>query len=514
MAQKVIIDLEAKTDAAVKEIADLKKEIQKLNQEVAEGNKDTKDGLKDVEKASEKTAGGVKKIGGALKAAGIGLAIAAFAKFTEVLNENQKVTDFFSTTFETLSLAFNDFFNFIDTNAGVIINYFKGIFQDPIGAIKDFGVAIKNNLIERFNSALDTLGFLASAVKKVFSGDFAGALDDAKNAGKELVDVVTGVDDSFDKTVEVTNKVVQATKSYVTETVRAAKANVELDKSAEIARVRQQGLIESYDRQAEKLRQVRDDEAKTIEERIKANEDLGKVLDEQEAAMLKQVELQIAAAQAQYDVNKNQENYIALLEAQNEKEAVLAQIEGFRSEQLTNINSLERERQDFIKDAADKEIELAEQVAEAKNQAITTGLQGAIALVGQNSKFGKGLAIAQAIRDTYAGATKALAQGGIFGGIAAAGIIAAGLANVRTITATSDPTPPSFATGSIGGGTGGIQAPSAPPAFNVVGTSGANQLAGAIASQQQQPVKAFVVSNDVTTAQELDRNIVSGATIG
>ena len=174
--------------------------------------------------------------------------------------------------------------------------------------------------------------------------------------------------------------------------------------------------------------------------------------------MLKQVELQIAAAQAQYDVNKNQENYIALLEAQNEKEAVLAQIEGFRSEQLTNINSLERERQDFIKDAADKEIELAEQVAEAKNQAITTGLQGAIALVGQNSKFGKGLAIAQAIRDTYAGATKALAQGGIFGGIAAAGIIAAGLANVRTITATSDPTPPSFAGASIGGGTGGVQA--------------------------------------------------------
>ena len=37
MAQKVVIDLEAKTDAAVKEIADLKKEIAKLNQEVAEG---------------------------------------------------------------------------------------------------------------------------------------------------------------------------------------------------------------------------------------------------------------------------------------------------------------------------------------------------------------------------------------------------------------------------------------------------------------------------------------------
>ena len=55
---------------------------------------------------------------------------------------------------------------------------------------------------------------------------------------------------------------------------------------------------------------------------------------------------------------------------------------------------------------------------------------------------------------------------------------------------------------------------STPPAFNVVGASGANQLATAIAGQQEQPVKAFVVSGDVSTAQELDRNIVQGAAIG
>ena len=74
---------------------------------------------------------------------------------------------------------------------------------------------------------------------------------------------------------------------------------------------------------------------------------------------------------------------------------------------------------------------------------------------------------------------------------------------------------------SLGGGGGGgatpaFQAPqtgSAPPAFNVVGASGANQLADAIAGQQGQPLKAFVVSGDVSTAQELDRNIVQGATI-
>lgn len=51
------------------------------------------------------------------------------------------------------------------------------------------------------------------------------------------------------------------------------------------------------------------------------------------------------------------------------------------------------------------------------------------------------------------------------------------------------------------------------PAFNVVGVSGTNQLANAIAGQQAKPQRAYVVANDVTTAQGLDRNIVEGASI-
>lgn len=586
MAKKIVVDLEAKTDKAVKEIADLKKEIQKLNKEVAEGNKDTKQGLQDVEKASDKTAGGVKKIGGALKALGIGLIVAAFAKFTEVLNQNQKVADFFSTTFEALSLAFNDFFNFIFDNVGGVVNAFKSIFNDPVESIKSFGKAIVNNIVERFKSAIDAIGFLGTAIKKVFEGDFAGAAESAKNAGKELFDVVTGVDDSFDKTVETVTKVAEATTNYVKETVNAAQANVELGKQAEIARVRQQGIIESFDLQAEKLRQVRDEERNTIEERIAANNRLKETLDEQEIAMLKQVDLQIAAAQAEFEKNENQENTIALLEAQQEKEAVLAQIAGFRSEQLANDLALNREKLELetsIKDAeaerqqaqrefdleqieseqmrliaqkealeaeklaeierleskrdlynqgtqayadaqnellayqqeaGNREIEIDRKLAKAKEQNITNALGSIANIVGQNSKFGKGIAIVQAIRDTFAGANKALASAPPpFNFIQAAAVVASGIANVKTITSTPEPSPPSFAKGGGGGGTA-IPTPSAPPAFNVVGASGVNQLATAIGQQQQQPVKAFVVSNDVSTAQELDRNIVQGAAIG
>ena len=64
------------------------------------------------------------------------------------------------------------------------------------------------------------------------------------------------------------------------------------------------------------------------------------------------------------------------------------------------------------------------------------------------------------------------------------------------------------------GGAGGVAAAPAAPAFNVVGASPTNQLAQTIGNQQQQPIKAYVVSNDVTTAQSLDRNIISSASIG
>jgi hypothetical protein len=584
MAKKYTIELEAKADKAINGIEELKKEIQALNKQVVQSNKKTEDGLKDVEDASKATAKGLRGIGTAIKAIGIGLLLEAFNFFKKTIGENQQAIDFFNTTFEAMSLAFNDFINFITSNFGTVVDFFKAIFEDPLQSVKDLGTAIKNNIIERFESAIEVAGFLGTALKKLFQGDFAGALDAAKEAGKELIDVVTGVDDTFDKTVDIVKNVASATANYVKETIASARANVELNKQAEIARVLQQGLVETYDRQAEKLRQIRDDERNTLDERIKANNDLKAVLDEQEKAMLKQVNLQIKSAQAQYNKNKNQENYIALLEATQEREAVLAQIEGFRSEQLANDLALSREafelqlalRQGYVDRAAaenefnanfiqgevakleatkaalqeetrlreqllrdnlartklgtqaqidatnelfefqqqqgQKEKQLDRQITEAKLNTVSTSLGQIANLLGENSKFGKALAVSQAIIDTYVGANKALAQGGIFGGIAAAGVIATGIANVKTILSTQEPSTPSFASGS-GGSFNVPSAPPAPPAFNVVGAAAGNQLADAIAGQQQRPVKAFVVSREVTSAQELDRNAIRDASI-
>jgi hypothetical protein len=51
------------------------------------------------------------------------------------------------------------------------------------------------------------------------------------------------------------------------------------------------------------------------------------------------------------------------------------------------------------------------------------------------------------------------------------------------------------------------------PNVTPVGASGINQLRETIEGQQQQPVRAYVVSSDVTSGQALDRNIIEGATI-
>ena len=72
---------------------------------------------------------------------------------------------------------------------------------------------------------------------------------------------------------------------------------------------------------------------------------------------------------------------------------------------------------------------------------------------------------------------------------------------------------------SSGGGAGGSSAPSistpqmASPSFNVVGASSTNQIAQTIAQRNQEPIKAYVVGNDVTSQQSLDRNIIKSATI-
>lgn len=125
----------------------------------------------------------------------------------------------------------------------------------------------------------------------------------------------------------------------------------------------------------------------------------------------------------------------------------------------------------------------------------------------------KAVNIAMAVVDTFSAATGVLAdtRGGSFARIAGMiAVITAGLANVAMIakqqfTAKAMPTA-NLSSQGAGGGTGDR-------VFNVVGASPQTQIAEAISASEDKPVKAYVVSSEVTSAQELDRRIVEGASI-
>ena len=521
MGQVIEAELKLKYGNAIKEVEELKKELQEVKESFEASDKAAKDSAKSS-KGFGKALGAIGKAGGV-----IFLLEKAFGLFQETLGKNQTIIDATATATEFLSIAFNDLFNFLQNNVGAVTGFFKSIFDDPKQSLIDFANAFKRNIQERFESYLDTLGFLASAVKKVFSGDFAGAMEDVKNAGKESLDVLTGVDGTFEKSVETVGKVTKAVTEYTKSTYNSAKATVELNKEVQIADALQQGLVEKYDLQAEQQRQIRDDESKSIEERIKANEKLGEILDKQEEEMLKNVKLRVQAAQIEFDKNQdNIEAKVALIEAENELAAVQAQVTGFRSEQLTNINSLLRESveieqevadakaaiQDAAMDNAMRGFQLLGKVA-GKNRALQ-----AAAIIGENAS-----GIARQVINTRAANAKVTAKYALLpGGVALAAAekainnVSLGIGIATSVLATSQAlkalksggsaTKPNINTSE--------PTPAQAPAFNIVGQSTTDQLADVLASQGQQPIQAYVVSNDVSTAQELDRNIIEGASIG
>ena len=361
--------LEKKLD----ELIEALKASQTQADKTAESINDIADTTKDIGKSAEDSQKGIKGLGTgfkglgvAIKAAGIGLLLSAMEILRELFDNNQKTVDFFNTTFNTLQVAFSDFSKFISANIGGIADFFTQIFENPVESIKALGEGIKNNIIERFQSMLEVLGFVGDAMAKFFTGDFKGALDSVKAAGTEMVDVLTGVDDSAAKIAEGTTKAAKAISNYVVETVKQGVAMTETNKQAEIAEVLAQGLIEKYDRQAEKLRQVRDDETLTIEQRKKANEELGAVLDEQERVMLENAQKVVDAKARQLALDKDniefQKEYI---QATNELAGIEAQVDGFRSEYKMNQNALDREAIDLLISKAETEQEVAEIEAEA-----------------------------------------------------------------------------------------------------------------------------------------------------
>lgn len=152
-------------------------------------------------------------------------------------------------------------------------------------------------------------------------------------------------------------------------------------------------------------------------------------------------------------------------------------------------------------------IALAEQERDAKIAIANQVGNAIVAVAGEGSTVGKAASIAMAIMNTKEAFTAALGAKpyGAWNIAQAAAVLAMGMKQVRDIMAVKIPGKDP----SAGGGMT-IEAPD----FNVVGASQTSQLAEAVSTQQAKPVKAFVVGKDISTQQELDRNITNTASFG
>ncbi len=226
----------------------------------------------------------------------------------------------------------------------------------------------------------------------------------------------------------------------------------------------------------------------------------------------------VAISQAEKDaleIQKAGEKYDALIERAKKFGLDTTELEKSKEETIAGL------KDKFAEQNSTNEIKWEKLTQTQKNMIVAQGLNNLSTILGKESAAGKAAAIAAATIQTYESATasyKSLAGIPIIGpalGAAAAGAaIVSGLANVKKIVSTKTPQMGGGGGGVSGGGSPSRPAQSTPPAFNVVGGSTANQLGDAIAESTKKPVKAFVTSNDITSAQSLDRNIIEEATIG
>jgi hypothetical protein len=193
----------------------------------------------------------------------------------------------------------------------------------------------------------------------------------------------------------------------------------------------------------------------------------------------------------------------------------------FVIESMTQILSITQDlatmSENKYKEINDKVLANENLTTEQKQKAIIKNNANAKKAFELNKKF----QIASTLISTFAAARNAyLSQflpvpnvsSPILGGIAAGIATVGGLLAVKKITATQfqGTAVPSGGDGGGGGGGGGTAPTMSAPQFNVVGQSGVNQLA----SLNQQPIQAYVVSGQVTSQQALDRNRLANATLG
>lgn len=346
----------------------------------------------DQSKKSEKAGFGVTDM---LKGLGIaGLASKAIDTMTTAFMSNQKVADTVNAVIGTINEIVSqliDIFMSAYDSVSKSTGGFDALGKVLTGVIR---MAINPFKIAWYEISL-AIDYARLAWEKSPFGD-----DDPKTI-KELNDrisetkdnLVNTVKDSIDATKQVVTNFAEAVGEVgqFVETVadgvskidiKATFANqqniVALQNTAKIAAAELQGVIEKYGAQAEGLRQIRDDDRRSISERIAANNQLGEVLKKQQEAQLALANKQVESARAELAANKTSVELKAkVVEAENGVLAIKNQIIGAQSEQLANDKALAQEAINLGKSEAQNDNELYLNKRKANAELMTDELKRA-----------------------------------------------------------------------------------------------------------------------------------------
>lgn len=362
---RIVAEVGADTSDAGKKIDGLKK-----------GINDTGDALGKTSKESKKSEGAFSSLGNIIKGLGIVSVISGlFNVFKEALGKNQKVADTVAAVMTTISNVMGALIGIISdvvdrvsksTNGfDALGKVMGGLLTLAITPLKLAFFAIKLTIQEvqlawedsfLGDKNPDKILTLTKSIKDT-SDALKGTAVNAVDAGKAIAN---NIGDAAKSVVGVVSGVIDgASKISIKGIYDQAKATVALKNTAIIASAQLQGLVEEYDRQAEQQRQIRDDESKSIDDRIAANVKLGEVLKKQQQAMLALASQKIAAAQAELSANGSSvELQAKVIEAMNERKGILAQITGLESEQKVNAIGLAREKLDMNKATAESDLKI------------------------------------------------------------------------------------------------------------------------------------------------------------
>lgn len=369
MAEKIIIDVDFQTNAkeTTNELDDLKTELEGIKEELT----NIKDAEKKTSSALGKLSKGFKGMGLAMKALGVGLVIEAFNFLREIMMKNQAVMDGVAVVTETIGIVFNQLTTVVTDVVTAITEStegFEGIQKVITGLMKIAITPLKLSFLgivkvmqeaqlaweqsffgDNDQATIDEL----NAKLKVTNANLTEVVDDVKEAGKQIADnlgeALTEMGSAISIAVDVAEEgMKQVSITSALETGKAladAKGNLEL---IEVLRAKQQ-MQSQLD--AEIQRQIRDDVSKTFEERIEANNELGKILDEQLEKEQFAANEKVRIAELELSTNDtNMALKVAYQQALLEQIDLEERVSGMKSEQLTN------------------EVGLTQELAEAQNQ--------------------------------------------------------------------------------------------------------------------------------------------------